>query len=328
MKSYSADVIPADVSTDFNYNQFLRRRVHLLPRGEDPAFIAQLLLLCLQERVDVVFPCSSTEVVPLSRAAASFAASGIKVAVSDNAELLSIAIDKVATYDTLMKIKGMSSFIPTYKAFVGREGLRQAAEALGYPERDVVFKPRYSQGGRGLIIVSAHPDVFLNSRGPGALRLEWLRDLIDDGSRQGFLMEYLPGEEYSVDVLADRGEVKIVVPRQRLTVVDGKCAYTKVVRHDELVDCTRKIVGAFHLSYIANLQFKEDLYGLPKLLEVNPRVPAGLAMDLASGVNMFEEALNLIYLGEVTQRPERWDVPCGRFFRELYQDENNGGNGR
>lgn len=319
MRSYSVDVIAADVRSDFNYNRFLGRPVHLLPRGEEPEFADSLLSLCLKEKVNVVFPCSSNEVVPLSRAKASFAASDIAVAVSDDPELLAVLIDKVHTYDMLAGLEEISDFIPRYIAPASQEDLQRGAAELAYPQQEIVFKPRYSQGGRGLTVLSSRPEVFFSSRGARALRLEWLQHVIGENISHAFLMEYLPGTEYSVDVLAYHGEAKIIIPRERIAVVDGKCVASRLVNHRELIDCARKIVSAFHLSYIVNLQFKENVLGQPKLLEVNPRVPAGLALDLAGGVNMFEEALNLIYKGEVSQKPNRWGIECARFFQELYQ---------
>jgi len=40
---------------------------------------------------------------------------------------------------------------------------------------------------------------------------------------------------------------------------------------------------------------------------------------LAGGINMFEEALNLIYFGRIKNREVRWETECGRFFQELYR---------
>lgn len=321
IQAFQVEVVAADINNSFNYTTFTGETLEIIPRGEEEGFIDALLKICIKKGVNVVFPCSSNELVPLARNRDLFKRHGVVAAVPHNPIELAVACDKLSALDRVAQQPVLANFVPRYCRLSNKVDLYHAAYKLGYPHEKVVFKSRFAQGGRGMILLGKPTkDEWLSSKHGGAMPLEWLDLLVEKNDlAQYFVMEYLPGKEYSVDVLCYEGKAEIIIPRERKVVVDGKAAVSRLVWHEGLLACVRELIKLFNLSYIVNLQFKEDKCGQPKLLEINARVPGTLAADLAGGINMFEEALNLIYYGRVKNREVRWGTECGRFFQELYR---------
>ncbi|MDR9755319.1 MAG: ATP-grasp domain-containing protein [Thermacetogeniaceae bacterium] len=321
IQTFQVEVVAADINSIFNYTSFTGEPLELIPKGEEDEFINALLKICINKEVNVVFPCSSNELVPLAKNRDRFKRHGVVVAVSHDPVELAIACDKLSALDRLAQQSTLANFVPRYYRLCNKADLFHAANELGYPHDKLVFKPRFAQGGRGMVLLG-HPkkDEWLRSKNGGEMSLEWLDSLVEeDELADFFIMEYLPGVEYSVDVLCYEGKPEIIIPRERKMVVDGKAVVSRLLRHEGLITCVKELIQMFNLSYIVNIQFKEDRYGQPKLLEINARVPGTLAADLAGGINMFEEALNLIYFGRIKNREVCWETECGRFFQELYR---------
>ncbi|HCR4017399.1 ATP-grasp domain-containing protein [Morganella morganii] len=94
------------------------------------------------------------------------------------------------------------------------------------------------------------------------------------------LMPYLPGPEYSVDILADNGEVLAAVARRK----DGSLQY---LEHSgaafELACACARVMKA---DGLVNVQTRHDHHGQPLLLEINMRPSGGIGYTALSGVNL------------------------------------------
>jgi carbamoyl-phosphate synthase large subunit len=134
----------------------------------------------------------------------------------------------------------------------------------------LVAKPRHGSGSRGIRLLE---------------RPEDLRGLPRDGSY--LLQEPLPGEEFSVDVLAYvDGRVAAAVPRSRLKVDSGIAVAGRTVDDAQLIAQATDVARVVGLSTVANVQFRRDVSGVPKILEVNARFPGTMPLTVASGVDM------------------------------------------
>ena len=101
------------------------------------------------------------------------------------------------------------------------------------------------------------------------------------------VQEFLPGAEYSIDVLATQsGNVVAVVPRERLKVDSGVAVTARTVRDPALETFATRVARIIGLRGVANVQVREDRHGHLSLLEINPRFPGTMALTVASGVNM------------------------------------------
>jgi carbamoyl-phosphate synthase large subunit len=131
-------------------------------------------------------------------------------------------------------------------------------------------KPRLGAGSRGAAKITRRED---------------LEALPKDGSY--LVQEYLPGEEYSVDVyVRGDGEVVAAVPRERMKTDSGVAVTARTVHSPEVIEAAVRVGQAIGVRYVANVQVKRAADGVFKLLEVNPRFPGTLPLTIAAGVDM------------------------------------------
>jgi carbamoyl-phosphate synthase large subunit len=141
-----------------------------------------------------------------------------------------------------------------------------------------IVKPRSGSGSRGIVKVAGAAELASLDHAPGLL-----------------VQEYLPGEEFSIDVLAGAdGQVIASVPRLRARVDSGVSVGGRTVHDAELESFGRAVAEATGITYVANVQAKRDATGRPALLEVNPRMPGTLGLTIASGVDMPRLALDAL----------------------------------
>lgn len=147
-----------------------------------------------------------------------------------------------------------------------------------------------------------------------------LEALVSSG--RAFVQEYLPGSEFTVDVLSDEEGVPIcTVPRERLEVKAGVATKVRIVEDGVLDELARLIVGKLHIPGFANVQFKEDKDGTPRFIEVNPRFGGCTAATIAAVPDFFTCYLDVVkdsldrshdYLAGA-----KWGAIVTRYFAEM-----------
>jgi carbamoyl-phosphate synthase large subunit len=235
----------------------------LLPAGAAPEFPYALLARCRELGVHVVLPTVDAELRPLAGARATFRTHGVGLLLAP-AAALDVILDKLA----LARHCAGTVRVPRTEAL----GAGTDPSSWTYP---VVVKPRSGSGSRGFLTVASAAELAALDPAPGLL-----------------VQEYLPGAEFSIDVLADAdGHVIASVPRLRARVDSGVSVGGRTVHDAELESFGRAVAEATGITYVANVQAKRDAAGRPSLLEVNPRMPGTLGLTIASGVDMPRLAL-------------------------------------
>ena len=136
---------------------------------------------------------------------------------------------------------------------------------------------------------------------------------------------YLPGDEYSVDVLCDEGRVLASVVRRRDAAVGGLATTAQVVDEPDVDAAAREVVEAVGLSHVANVQFRRDAEGAPRLLEINPRTPGTIGLSVAAGFNLPLAAFARALGGELELPPApRYGLSCFRYQGMVLSDGRNG----
>lgn len=254
----TAEIVAADVD-GYAAGLYLvpAERRFLIPPGDDLGFGEAIAFLCTVAGIDVVVPMGDTELLPLARARESFDAAGVALLLAP-AETLAICLD------TLRLVHHCAAAGIAVPATAPVDPTFDPADWAG----PCVVRPR--AGGRGARLV----------RDPGDLRRL---------SRYAGLMvqEYLPGQEYSIDVLAGSdGRVRAAVPRSRLKIDAGVTVAGRTLHDDDLEAFGRAVAGAIGLRWIANIQCRRDVRGDLRLLKVNPRFPGTMPLTVAAGVDM------------------------------------------
>ena len=262
----------------------------LVPAGLDPGYVDTTLARCVAMGVDVLIPTCDAELRPLGRARARFREAGIELLLAPD-PALEVCLDKLALAERC------AGRVPVPRT----ERLDQVAdpESWTYP---VMVKPRRGSGSRGICVVRSARDL---------ARL--------DASADFLVQDYLPGAEYSIDVLADvTGHVVASVPRVRERVDSGVSVAGRTLHDPELERIGAAVAAVTGLTYVANVQFRRDAGGRPALLEVNPRFPGTMPLTVASGVDMPLMALDSLRGQPLPARADFRDVAMVRYLEERF----------
>ncbi|MAG25606.1 hypothetical protein CMI47_08520 [Candidatus Pacearchaeota archaeon] len=141
--------------------------------------------------------------------------------------------------------------------------------------------------------------------------------LIDDFEENYIYQEYLPGTEYTIDVLSDmNSEVLSVIPRVRLQTKAGISTKGKIVRNEVIEKECSDIVKFLNLKGVVCVQMKEDKDGNPKFIEINPRFGGGTFFTTLAGVNFVKIILDIVE-GKEVEVPEPKEITVLRYFDEV-----------
>lgn len=121
------------------------------------------------------------------------------------------------------------------------------------------------------------------------------------------LMPYLSGQEYSIDVVCEYGEVLAAVTRHKT----GKIQH--IGYDNSVMDVVIPLIRAFGCDGIVSVQTKADDTGQHRALEINSRPSGGIGYTTHSGVDLTQ--VGFAYWLGLTEKPKLADVarqitPC------------------
>ncbi|WP_426223497.1 ATP-grasp domain-containing protein [Psychrobacter sp. DWR1-2-3] len=121
------------------------------------------------------------------------------------------------------------------------------------------------------------------------------------------LMPYLSGQEYSIDVVCEYGEVLAAITRYKT----GKIQH--IGYEQAVMDVVIPLIKAFGCDGIVSVQTKADDDGQHRVLEINSRPSGGIGYTTHSGVDLTQVAFGN-WLG-LTAKPKLADIaqqimPC------------------
>lgn len=256
---------------------------------------------CKRNLIDIFIPRLHME--DISRHAHLFDDIGTKVMVCRDIELLDSMIEKDKFYEALADMELVE--IPDYRVVNTAEQFKQAYEELTAAGHQVCFKPTKSEGGMGFRIIDNNRDPLAELYGYVTLSTSFDQAYETLSTVEHFdnlmVMELLSGTEYSIDCVSTaEGELLTAIPRRKSS---GRLYYLEDT--PELLDIAKRIARELKIPYAFNIQVRYN-NGVPKLLEINPRMSGGLYITCLSGVNMPYLAVQALQ-GKVV------DVPAPQF---------------
>lgn len=280
-------LIGADMSDDPTILQMCDA-AYPVPRGNDPAYVDVLIDICKKEKVDVLLPIMSVELNALAENRDRFADVGTIVSVSDPAAL-AVANDKRKLLDYLRE-QGLPC--ADYYAVNSMDELLATVRKLGYPEKRVCVKATNGSGSRGFRLLDAKAsrfDMFLHEKpSAGVIRLEELTAILEEAEvfPELLVMEYLPGAEYSVDLLADYGKVLVSCCRKSLRMENSIMLDAEIVDAPAVLELCAAVTEKLGLDGNIGFDLRERADGTPLIMECNPRITAGIPYFALAGVNL------------------------------------------
>lgn len=242
-------------------------KFHQIPRINAPGYEQWTVDCCQKNNIRFIWASGDHDLVHLASLKETLEKSGTKLVIGDR-RLLYAVLDK-ASYENFAA--GGDWGIPKTKVIDG--SLHEAFESyLGnYP---YIVKPRNG----------------LSSKDTELVRNKRQLDPIIGRSPDYILQQFITGDAYTVDVLANEDSTQFTVGvRKRALIAGPHSICINSVSDHHLIRVARQIVGTVKLPGIWNFQFIQCAETRKCYVhDVNPRMGNGLMHSIARGMPVFE----------------------------------------
>ncbi|UTR12629.1 ATP-grasp domain-containing protein [Evansella sp. LMS18] len=291
---------------------------HKVPsaRDEESAYKNAIKDIVEKENVDVIFPSLHEEISIYHQFRKELSA----VVASPESEILPALTNKIETYRFLEETS-LKEYVPKYFGFESSGELKEIIEEHFTDEKYIVAKQTSAHGALGYALLTDR-ETYLKGLEEGNKHLVPVEDYLQLQHSGGeMVMEYLDGQEFSVDIYVYEGDVIATVPRERSGVASGIVLDGKVVYNKELIDISSAVAREIIRTGFINLQFitKGDAY---KLTDVNPRFCGSQIMSVGAGVNFPYLLIQYQLLNEYPAVEPEWGTRMIRFRDQFFIKEN------
>ena len=319
-------------STDENTaHQALLDAFYVVPSHRDPSYLEELIRIAKEENVDVIIPIITDGLEYLAAESERiFVESNAKV-LTPSVEVLNISNDKGNLYAFLSTgpIEELRALVPLYRTAETKSDLFLGIQTLQEQGISVCIKRRRGEDAAGFFVIDSMTDYSeyilegkIGKRISEALLAKMLERVTPEEIIPSFLIsEYLPGEEWDVDVLCKNGELLSATTRRNISMYGGLTSVLETKPHPLLVKYARLIVEQLGLSYVACISFRARQDGSFCLLEINPRMMGNIFASTLAGNNYAKMAIDLLYNHEVYPAEPVAGVRTALYYDQLRIDD-------
>ena len=314
-------VIGGDMSTDPT-NKYLVDKFYRVPAVKDPTYADVLLDICKKEKVDIFFPQMSAELPVLLENISRFDDAGIKVSITRN-DSLYIANNKLKLFEFMKE-----NNIPVSKFAVisSLDDFDKAIREVGYPEKPVCVKLTESSGARGVRVIDdskSRYHIFAHEK-PDSFYISYedMKKTLEDADEfpELMVMEYLSGDEYDVDLIADNGKVLYMAGRRNPVMVMSITQESVLEKNEEAYRIAEQVVEKLGLDGVIGIDYKFADDGSCRLLEINPRIDATVSIFAAGGLNLPYLCIKKMLGEELPEVDVRYGTRLKRRYLEMFTD--------
>jgi carbamoyl-phosphate synthase large subunit len=230
-------------------------------------------------------PSSGFDIYPYSENREALAKIGATAVVSDR-DTLELCRDKLLTYSKMS----------------GRYGVPfTTADPDRIKSFPVIAKPRFGKGSRDVIKVNNETDL----------------RYIAANFKDTIFQEFLPGVEYTIDVLSDMDKKPLfAVPRIRIQTKAGISTKGRIIRDADLETTCMNMAREIGIRGPSCIQMKESSEGEIKLIEINSRLGGGTIFSTLAGANIPSMILDMLS-GTPINPPRVSEITVVRYFEEI-----------
>ena len=279
------------VSTDsdaLSAGLYLADQGYVVPLANDSSFFQEAMKIIEKEQIKIILPTSGFDIVPYSKNKEFLEGNDIVVAMSDY-EVIETCLNKEKFY---YKLKNKFDLPNT------------TADLSKIDTFPCIAKPIFGKGSKNVFIC--------NDKNELKIILSKYNDMI--------IQEYLPGKEYTIDVLSDLdGKALLAIPRERIEVKAGISFKGKIILDETMQEKCISIAEYLGIKGPSCMQMKCDNEGLSKIIEVNPRMGGGTIMTTYAGVNFPELIIKMVNDDKI-ETPEIKEITTVRYYEEVILD--------
>ena len=289
MAGFGGKIIATD-SSKLSAGFFMASAHVVMPKVVDEVnYMTKLEQVINDHNIEVLMPSSGYDIQPYSKYRKQIEELGAKPVVSD-LESIEVCYDKMMTFQKLNGKFDMPFTTTNHDKI---------------PEFPVIAKPRREKGGYDMMIIEGENDL--------RQATSKFQDII--------FQEYLPGVEYTIDVLCDLNKKPLIaVPRIRLETKGGISTKGKVIHDAQIEQICMDVADYVGIRGPCCIQMKEAKDGTVKLVEVNPRMGGGTIFAALAGVNFPALLLDMVREKEIL-KPSFSEVTIIRYFEEIVVDK-------
>jgi carbamoyl-phosphate synthase large subunit len=284
MANFGGKIVATD-SSSLSAGFFLTEINEVMPGYDDKDFVGKLFEIVEKYNVELLMPSSGFDIYPYSESRKKLAKVGAEAVVSDR-EVLEVCRDKMLTYQ---KLSGRFEIPFT---------TTDPKKVKGFP---VIAKPRFGKGSRGIIKIEDESDLqYINSKQDNMI-----------------FQEFLPGTEYTIDVLSDLNKKSLfAVPRIRIETRGGISIKGRIQLDHDLQENCMKIAEVIGIRGPCCIQMKESSEGILKLEEINPRLGGGTIFSTLAGANIPAMIVDMVDGKEILP-PKISRISVVRYYEEI-----------
>lgn len=232
---------------------------YVVPKANQKTYLKKIIEICNKEKPDVILPSIEEEIIKLSKNRKIFEEKKILV-FTPEFKISKICADKLQTRE-----KFLAHMIPTYRIF---------SNQIHFP---CIIKPQFGRGGKDVFKVNNYEE------------LKFYRKRI----KKPIITEFLKGQEYSVDILADLDSVPIsIIPRKRIKTESGISTIGKTENDKQIIKHCKKIVEEFHLVGPSCIQCFKHGKSI-KFTEINNRFGGGAILSIYSDPSIIKNLIRI-----------------------------------
>lgn len=264
---------------------------------EEKPFIDFVLDLCFKHQIDLIIPCGNEDNLALAKYKHLFS---IPILVGEYKDLLK-AYDKGIVYQMLQKF--LPNACPKFFIINSYEEFKFAVSKLDFPHNQIVIKPRFGRGGRGVYTISPklNFESFFSQKPQNEIPFELIDSIL--AKEQTFedliIMEYLKAPFLSAYSLCKEGKNLITLEHIREWGNASQTYRGLVSYNQELEEICSKVIQIFNLSYTNNMELAFNQNNQIILFDLNPRLGASSGIDTDIGLNFPYLAIKLLFNEEI-----------------------------
>ena len=280
-------IIGIDMSDDATIEQMVDK-FYVVPPVSSADYVDRVLEICKTESVQIYFTNISDEVEKVSERISEFENIGVIVSAAD-ISVIRVLNNKLNVYKEL---KENSILVPNFYSVKSIEEFESGCKELGYPKNPVCLKMVSNSGSRGVRIIDAarnRYEIFAHEK-PNSFFTSYddMLSILKEAKAidEMMLVEYMPGNEYTVDLLAQDGEILYIAGREDVVSSMSIAQKSVVAKIDSAYEICEQIVRLFRYTGNIGFDFMKDQTGVPMLMDINPRLTATVSVIAAAGINL------------------------------------------